>query len=273
MRRFVVSVTLHTTLVAAALATLVPLLWMVSASFMPAGEATSLPPRLWPSAPTLEHYRTLFTRLALARVFGNSLFLATTITLLGSLVNAMAGYALAKLRFRGRDALVRALTAALVVPGQIGMLPLFLLLHAMGLIDTYAAVVVPGIAGIFGIMLVRQQALSLPDSVLDAARVDGAGEFRVFRSIVLWLAAPVLVALAVFTFLGAWNDFLWPLIVLADDRRYPLPVALAALAGEHVQDVELMMAGAVLTVLPVVVLFVALQRFYLAGITAGAVKE
>jgi multiple sugar transport system permease protein len=268
-----VSAALHGVLVVWAALTLLPLVWMIGASLMPAGEASSLPPRLWPSAPTLDHYRDLFARLHLARHFANSLLLAGTITVVSLVVNAMAGYALAKLRFPGREGIVRGLTAALVVPGQIGMLPLFLLLDRLGLIDTYAAVIVPGIASIFGILLVRQHALLLPDSILDAARTDGAGEVRVFRSVVVWLSAPILVALAVFTFLGAWNDFLWPLIVLADDRRYPLPVALAALAGEHVQDVELMMAGAVLTILPVVVVFVALQRFYLAGITAGGVKE
>ena len=153
------------------------------------------------------------------------------------------------------------------------MLPLFLLLRALGLVDTYAGVVVPGLASVFGIVLVRQYALGIPDAVLDAARVDGAGELRIYRSVALALSAPILVTLALFTFMGAWNDFMWPLIVLADRDRYTLPVALASLAGEHVQDVELMTAGAVLTVLPVVVLFLALQRHYVAGVLAGGVKE
>ncbi len=261
------------TVAALAALTLLPLLWMVAASLMPAGEATALPPRLWPSVPTLDHYRALFTRLDLARHARNSVLIAGVTTVLAVLVNSLAGYALAKLRFRGRDGLARVLLAGLVIPGQVGMLPLFLLLQRLGLIDTWAAVIVPGVASIFGIMLVRQYALGLPDSVLDAARVDGAGEFRVYRSVALRLCLPILVTLAVFTFLGAWNDFLWPLVVLADDRRWTLPVALATLAGEHVQDTELMMAGAVLTTLPVVVVFLCLQRYYLAGITAGGVKE
>jgi len=128
-------------------------------------------------------------------------------------------------------------------------------------------------ASIFGIFLVRQYALTMPQSLLDAARTDGAGELRIYRSLVLVLCAPILVTLAVFTFLGTWNDFMWPLIVLADDRLYTLPVALANLAGEHVQDTELMMAGAVVTIVPVALLFLALQRYYIAGIAAGAVKE
>src|SRR5690348_7071221 len=141
----------------------------------------------------------------------------------------MAGYAFAKLRFAGRDGLYRTLLAALVVPAQVAMLPLFLLLRALGLVDTYAAVVVPGIASVFGIFLFRQYALGIPDSVLDAARIDGAGELRIWRTIVLRLAAPILVTLGLFTFMGTWNDFMWPLIVLADRDRYTLPVALANL--------------------------------------------
>jgi multiple sugar transport system permease protein len=273
MRRIVSMTVLHLALAAGAFLTLTPLLWMLSASLMPAGEATALPPRLLPSALTLEHYRALFTRLHLGRTVANTVLLAAAVTAVSLLVNSLAGYAFAKLRFAGREAIFRALLAALVVPGQVGMLPLFLMLKEMGLINTYAAVIIPGMASIFGIFLVRQYALSIPDALLDAARIDGAGELRIYWSIVLPLCRPILVTLAVFTFLGTWNDFLWPLIVLTDDRRFTLPVALANLLGEHVQDVELMMAGAVLTVLPVVLLFVFLQRYYIAGIMSGGLKE
>jgi len=272
-RRVGESVAVHVALAVGGAASLLPLLWMVSASVMPAGEASAIPPRLLPTAVTLAHYRELFTRLDLARSFGNSAGLATAVTLIALFVNSMAGYAFAKLRFAGRDRLFRLLLAALVIPAQVSMLPLFLLLRALHCIDTYWAVIVPGMASIFGIFLVRQYALAIPESVLDAARIDGASEFRIYRTIALFLIAPILVTLGVFTFMGTWNDFMWPLIVLADARRYTLPVALANLAGEHVQDTELMMAGAVLTVLPVVLLFVFLQRWYIAGITAGGVKE
>jgi multiple sugar transport system permease protein len=152
------------------------------------------------------------------------------------------------------------------------MLPLFLLLKGMGLVNTFAGVVIPGMASVFGIFLIRQHAREIPDSILDAARIDGAGEITIFRTIALRLLTPILVTLALFSFMGAWNDFLWPLVVLTDDRLYTLPVALANLVGEHVQDTELMMAGAVVTVLPVVMLFVVLQRYYVAGLTAGGVK-
>lgn len=273
MSRRMSAVLVHLALGLGAVATLAPLLWMVSASFMPTGEATEIPPRLLPSVPTLEHYRDLFTRLELGRHLWSSTLIATSATVISLFLNSMAGYAFAKLRFAGRDRVFRLLLAALVIPAQVSMLPLFLLLKEMHLINTTMAAIVPGMASVFGIFLVRQYALAIPDTLLDAARIDGAGELRIYWSLVLPFCRPVLVTLALFTFMGTWNDFLWPLIVLADDDLYTLPVALANLLGEHAQDTELMMAGSVLTVLPVLVLFVALQRQYVAGIMAGALKE
>jgi multiple sugar transport system permease protein len=272
-RWWLTAVLLHAGLLALGVVTLVPLLWMVSASLMPTGEATAVPLRWVPSVPTLEHYRALFARMDLGRQLANSVVVAAATTASAVVLNAMAGYAFAKLRFAGRERLLGLMLVALVVPGQVGMLPLFLLVRALGLVNTLAGVVVPGLTSIFGILLVRQYALAIPDAVLDAARIDGAGELRVFRRIALPLMVPILVTLAVFTFLGAWNDFLWPLVVLSDEARYTLPVGLASLAGEHVQDTELMMAGAVITIAPAIVLFVALQRHYLAGIMGGGVKE
>ncbi|MBX3027750.1 carbohydrate ABC transporter permease [bacterium] len=273
MSRRVGSLALHLGLLLGAALTALPLWWMLAASFMPTGEASQLPPRLWPSAPTLAQYQALFARLDLSRAAANSLLIATLATAGAVLINSMAGYAFAKLRFRGRERLFRLLVGALVIPGQIAMLPLFLLLKELGLINTYWGVIVPSLASIYGIFLVRQYALGMPDSLLDAARVDGASEWRIYWSLVLPWCRPILVTLGLFTFMGAWNDFLWPLVVLTDSRRYTLPVALAGLVGEHVQDTELMMAGAVLTVMPVVLLFLALQRFYIAGVMGGALKE
>ena len=272
MRRRGRDLLLHTVLVAGALLTLAPLLWMVSASFMPSGDANTFPPRLLPRTVTVEHYVELFTRLDLARHFANSAIVAILATAISVVVNSMAGYAFAKLRFAGRDRLFRLLLGALVIPAQVGMLPLFLMLRAMGLVNTLAGAIVPFMAGVFGIFMIRQYALSIPDDLLDAARIDGAGEGRIFRTVVLPVLGPILATLAVFTFLSAWNDFMWPLIVLSDDAKYTLPVALANLSGEHVMDTELMMAGSVLTVLPALLVFVFLQRAYMRGILMGSVK-
>ena len=260
-------------LIGIAAVALFPLLWMLSVSFMAPGEASTLPPPLLPKQPSWANYRELFVHAGMGRYLLNSLLVAGAITALSLAFNLMAGYAFAKLRFAGRERLFQTLLGALVIPAQVAMLPLFLLLKQLGVINTYWAVIIPGMASVFGIFLIRQYVLGISDSVLDAARTDGAGEWRVYRSVALRLSAPILVTLAVFTFMGTWNDFMWPLIVLADADLYTLPVALATLAGEHVQDVELMMAGSVLTVLPVLLVFVFLQRYYIAGIMAGGVKE
>ena len=151
-------------------------------------------------------------------------------------------------------------------------MPLFLELKALGLVNTYGGVIVPALATIFGIFLVRQSARSIPDELLEAARIDGASELMIFLRVVVPLLKPIVVTLAVFSFLATWNDFMWPLIVLTDSEHYTLPVALASLSREHVQDNEMMMAGSVVTVVPVLLLFLALQRHYIAGLLAGSVK-
>jgi multiple sugar transport system permease protein len=273
MKRRAGRVLLYGALIVTAGATLAPLLWMASASLMPTGQASSFPPPFVPKQVTFEHYASLFTRLNLARYLFNSALLAFAVTLISLLVNSMAGYAFAKYRFRGRDPLFKLLITSMVIPAQVTMLPLFLMLNKMGFVNTYIGVIIPGIASIFGIFLIRQFAMSIPDSLIEAARIDGASDFRIYRSLILPLCKPVLITLAIFTFMGTWNDFLWPLIVMTDDSMYTLPVALATLSLEHVQDTELMMAGSVMTVLPVLLLFVALQKYYIDGIMASGLKE
>jgi multiple sugar transport system permease protein len=259
-------------LASASIVVLFPLLWMLAASFMAPGEASTYPPPLVPAHPTLANYRELFAHAGMGRYLANSVLLAVAATALSLVFNVMAGYAFAKLRFRGREQLFRLMLGALVIPGQVAMVPLFLLLKHMGLVNTYGGVIVPALASIFGIFLVRQYALSIPDELLEAARIDGASEWKIFVAIVVPLLSPIIVTLAVFTLLGTWNDFMWPLIVLADQNLYTLPVALASLSREHVQDNELMMAGAVLTTLPVLIVFLSLQRYYMQGLMMGAVK-
>jgi multiple sugar transport system permease protein len=266
-RRTAHALLLNGLLAVIAVLTLFPLVWMLSASLMAPGEASQFPPPLLPRAPSLQQYRELFATAGLGRQLVNSAVMATGATLLSLAFNLSAGYAFAKLRFKGRDRL-----GAMVIPAQVTMLPLFLMLKQMGLVNTVPGALVPWLASVFGIFLVRQYAQGIPDELLEAARMDGAGEWRIFRLVVLPLLRPVIVTLAVLSFLGAWNDFMWPLIVLTDRELQTLPVALAGLSREHVQDVELMMAGAVLTVLPVLLLFLALQRHYMQGLLMGGVK-
>ncbi|HEY0783656.1 MAG TPA: carbohydrate ABC transporter permease [Thermoanaerobaculia bacterium] len=263
---------LHLALVAGAALTLFPLLWMLSASFMANGEATTLPPHLLPHAPTLAQYRELFVRLNIGRAFLSSTTIAVVVTAVSLFFNSMAGYAFARLRFAGRERLFALLLAALIIPAQVGMLPLFLMLRALHLVNTYWGAILPSLATVLGIFLIRQSMLAIPQELLEAARIDGASELRIYRAVVLPMSRPILATLALFTFMTTWNDFMWPLIVLTDQKHYTLTVALANLVGEHAQDIELMMAGSVVTVLPVLLLFLALQRYYIAGLMVGGVK-
>ncbi len=272
MSRGAKSFLLHAVLIAGGLFTLFPLFWMLSASVMTSGEATALPPHLVPHAPTLAQYRELFVRLNIGRAFLSSTIVASIVTIGCVLFSSMAGYAFAKLRFRGRQRLFGLLLVALVIPPQVGMLPLFLFMKKLHLVNSYWGAIIPSLATVFGIFLIRQFMLSVPQELLEAARIDGASEWRIYWSVILPLARPILATLATFMFMSMWNDFMWPLIILSDQAHYTLPVALASLSGEHVQDVELMMAGSVVTILPVLLVFIVLQRQYISGIMAGSVK-
>ena len=273
INRNISSLILHALILVAACVTIAPFVWMISASLTPAGESSVFPPRFFPSETTFEHYYHLFARLNVGRYFLNSLILAVAVTLVSLLVNSMAGFAFAKFAFRGKRQIFTVLLASMIVPGQVTMLPVFLLLNKIGVLNSYFGVILPAMASVFGIFLVRQYLLSVPDSLIEAARIDGAGDFLIYRVIILPLALPVLLTLGLFTFMGTWNDFLWPLIVMTREEMHTLPVALAGLLGEHAQDAELMMAGSVVTIIPVLIVFLALQKYYLQGITIGALKE
>lgn len=280
-RRRVRAILMNVAVAALTAVTLLPLVWMVLVSFMPRYAASRFPPPFWPERWTWENYHELLVRRLYEGVWfdyrvlpalWNSLLVASVATVLAILLTVPAGYAFAKLHFRGRAWLLKLLFAALVVPGQVAMLPLFLMLKAVGLVNSFAGVILPSLAGIFAVLFVRQATLAIPDEMIDAARLDGASEVAIFRTIVLPLLAPVTVTLAVFTFLASWNDFLWPLIVLTDQNKYTLPVAVAAIVREHAADGELMMASAVVTTLPVLAIFLALQRYYMTGLLGGSVK-
>lgn len=267
------TIMLHAIMFIGLLVTVMPFLWMVSASFMNSGEASQFPPRFWPAHPSWKQYSQLFERLSMGRYFLNSVILASAVTLVSLLVNALAAFAFAKFAFRAKKAVFTFLLSTLFIPGQVTMMPVFLILKHMGLLNTYFGIIIPGMASIFGIFLIRQYLLTVPDSLLEAARIDGAGDLRIFWWLILPLAKPILAPLALFTFMGTWNDFLWPLIVLNKQEYYTLPVAIANLMGEHAPDPELMMAGSVITLLPIVLLFFFLQKYYIQGIFMGGVKD
>ncbi|MFN3649796.1 MAG: carbohydrate ABC transporter permease [Armatimonadota bacterium] len=255
------------------LAMILPFVWMVLTSLRTDTEAFAFPPRLFTWPLRWENYPAAWTIAPFGRFFFNSVVVSVCITVGSLLLNSLAAFGFAKYEFRGRNVLFMGLLATLMIPYQVTMIPTFLLLKQLAWLDTYPGLVVPGLAGAFGIFFLRQYMLTIPDDYLDAARIDGATEYRVFWQVMLPLAKPAVATLAVFTFLGAWNDFLGPLIVVKSDEMRTLPLAISALsAGHYVMSWPLLMAGASFVVLPVLVVYLLAQRYFVDGIALGGLK-
>jgi multiple sugar transport system permease protein len=268
---------LHVMLVAGLMVVISPFVWMALGSIKTTGELRQSPPTWLPEDPTLGNYVDLFERLDFARFFFNSTLVAVAVTLGNLLFSSMLGYVLAKHDFPGKRALFVLMLGTLMVPAIVTFMPLFVLVSNMGMVNTYPGLILPTLAGASGIafggFLMRQYISSLPDDLIDAARVDGAGEYRIFFKIILPLCGPALAALGILTFLAAWNNFLWPLVVASTEDMYTLPVAIALFSiGQHETNHGLLLAGAVTVVLPVVVVFIALQRYFTQGIAMTGIK-
>ncbi|MDW8807341.1 carbohydrate ABC transporter permease [Streptomyces scabiei] len=253
-----------------------PLLWMALSAFKTKKDLTASPPVWLPSQWTLSNFSQLLDQLDMPRYFMNSLIVAVLVTVCNLLFCSMVGYALAKLDFTGRSKVFGVVLVALMVPGNLLILPLYVLMNKLSLIDTYAGLVLPFAAGAFGVFLMRQFMQSVPDELLEAARIDGAGEWYIFFRIVMPLVKPALATLAIFTFLGSWNNFVWPLIATNDPGKYTLPVALATFANDPNRTIAggngMLMAGSLLVVLPVLVVFIVLQRHFTQGIATAGLK-
>ena len=250
-----------------------PFVWMILGSLKTTGELRQVPPTWWPQSPTLDNYRTLFERQSFLGFFWNSIVVATFVTAGNVVFCSMLGYALAKLSFPGKRILFGVVLATLMVPGIVTFMPLFVLVANLGLVNTHAGLILPFLAGAFGVFLMRQFISGIPDELLDAARVDGAGEHYIFWRIVMPLCGPALATLTILTFLASWNSFLWPLVVATSQDMFTLPVAVAFLAtGQQETNVALLMAGSVIVILPVVIVFIALQRHFTQGIAMTGFK-
>jgi multiple sugar transport system permease protein len=264
---------LHLGLAAGLVLVTVPFVWMILGSFKTTAELRQVPPTWIPGQPTLDNYQDLFERLDFARYFFNSALVATAVTLGNLVFCSMLGYALAKLRFPGRRLLFLLVLATLMVPGLVTFMPLFVLVANLGLVNTHAGLALPFVAQAFGVFLMRQFIMGIPDELLDAARIDGAGEHYIFWRIVLPLTGPALATLAILMFLGSWNNFLWPLVVATTENMYTLPVAIALFStGQHQTNLGLLMAGSAAALVPVLVVFVVLQRFFTQGIAMTGIK-
>ena len=250
-----------------------PFAWMVLGSFKSEGELRRVPPTWWPEAASLDNYTLLFTKLDFATYFANSVIVAVVVTAGNLLFCSMLGYALAMLDFPGKKALLLLVLATLMIPGVVTFVPLFVLVANAGLIDTLPGMFLPFLAAPFGVFLMRQFISGLPHDLLDAGRVDGAGELRIFARIILPLCGPALATLGILTFLGSWNNFLWPLVVAQTEATYTLPVALALYSiGQNSTQYGLLMAGACVVVLPLLIVFLVFQRHVIEGIATTGIK-
>ena len=251
---------------------LFPLYCMAVVAFTPRDVLFDEGARLWPQAFTTENFTRLFARFPVGTWFTNSVMIASITTALSVSANLLAGYALAKLRFRGRTLLFVAVLSTLMIPAQAIMLPQFRTVVDLGLFGTFWAVILPSAATALGIFLARQFLLAIPDELLEAARIDGAGQLRVFWSIVLPLCRPLIAVMVLIAFMGQWNDFLWPLITLKEPELYTLPVSLRFLQGQYDAEYGSLMAAALLTSIPLVVMFVLLQRWFVQGLARTGIK-
>jgi multiple sugar transport system permease protein len=264
---------LYVLLTVAVVVVAAPFIWMVLGSLKPTTELRQVPPTWWPENPSLDNYSQLFSRLSFGTYFANSAIVAVVVTAGNLLFCSMLGYALAMLEFRGKKLVFVAVLATLMIPGVVTFVPLFVLVANAGLVDTLPGLMLPFLAAPFGVFLMRQFILGLPRDLLDAGRVDGAGELRIFARIILPLCGPALATLGILTFLGSWNNFLWPLVVAQTENTYTLPVALALYSkGQNSTNYGLLLAGATVVVIPILLLFLAFQRKVIEGIATTGIK-
>ncbi|TMW71389.1 carbohydrate ABC transporter permease [Alteribacter natronophilus] len=253
---------------------ILPLLWVLSTSLKPESQAISWPIRWIPETITFQNYMDVFVRqdVPILRWFWNSFFIATVHTALMLLFNSMSAYAFARLKFRGRDILFWSLMGTMMIPPVMNLVPLYGLISTLGWVNNYAAMIFPGLASVFGIFLLRQFFIGIPHELEEAARIDGASTFFIYWKIILPLAKPSLVVLALFTFMANWNDYLWPLIVTTSADMRTLPVGLAIMQGQFNIQFAKLMAATLFSALPVIILFIFAQRFIVKGIALSGIK-
>lgn len=251
---------------------LFPFVWMVSTSLTTTGELFKLPPQIIPNPIDADAYERLFTQVPILRWVLNSVGISLAVTFLQVLTSALAAYAFTRLNFRGRNVIFVLFLATLMVPFQVMVVPLFIELRYMGLLNSYAGLIIPEMAMPFGVFLLRQAFLGLPRELEEAAFVDGAGHVRVFFTLLLPLSKPAIATVAVFSFMGSWNNFLWPLIVINSPDLMTLPLGLSSLSSRFVTDWNLLLAGATISVLPIVAVFLFAQRYVLQGVAMSGLK-
>ncbi|MFI5776135.1 carbohydrate ABC transporter permease [Nocardia sp. NPDC051570] len=259
-------------LVFGAIVVVAPLIWAALSSFKTPAELAAQPPTLFPRHPTFDNYTTGLAAFDFPRYLANSVIVTAAATALTLLVNSMAAYALAKYNFRGRDLLFLITLSTIMIPLQVILLPVYQVVSSLGMTNSLLGLIIPPAATPTGVFLLRQYMLTLPDETIEAARIDGAGEFTIFWRIVLPLCRPALAVLAIFSVIWRWNDFLWPLIVAQDESKQTLPVAIARFSGQQAIPFDQILAVSVVSIAPVIVIFLILQRQIISGLVRGAIR-
>ncbi|MFC7321692.1 carbohydrate ABC transporter permease [Halobacillus campisalis] len=249
----------------------IPFIWMISSSFKPESEVLAIPPTIFPENPTLDNYINLFTNMNFTVYLRNTLIIVF-FSFIGLLFNAMAGYGFAKYEFKGREKVFYLVLATMMIPGQVTMIPVYLLLNEMGLTNTMTGIILPGLAVAFSIFLFRQFMTTIPNDLIEAARLDGAGEFYIFFKLVMPIAKPIFAVQGILTFIAGWNSFLWPLIIANDESLYTLSVGLSLLQGQYANNFALQMAGAAFMVVPIIIIFSFFQKYIVEGFTMSGIK-
>lgn len=251
---------------------MIPFAWMVSTSLKARGALMSIPIEWIPEEPTLAAYAKVFSKFPFMKTIGNSLLISVTYTVITLISGSMAAFAFAKMRFPKADLLLKIFLATMMIPTQVTIIPLFVVMNKMALINTYGSVILPSIFRPFAIFLLVQQMRTIPDDYLDAARIDGAGSFHVWFKVALPLCAPTLATLSITTFMESWNDYLWPLLMLTDKAKMTLPIALSTLNGQYSTEYNVLMAGALISMVPIVLIYVFAQKYFQNGMMAGGIK-
>lgn len=250
----------------------IPYVWMFVTSIKPVGEVQSYPPSFIVKHPTMLPYRDLFQLIPILKYLWNSIYVAATVTIANVFFCSLAGYAFAKHKFWGRDKIFFVLLGSLMIPWQVNLISGFILMRKLGWLNSYNALIVPAMAGVFGVFLCRQFIMSIPDDLVDAAKIDGCSEFTIYRLVVFPLIKPVLATLAILTFLQQWNNFIWPLIVISSSEMRTLPLALSVLNGQFGTRFSMIMAGAVVATTPMLIVFLAFQKYFMKGVAMTGLK-
>ncbi len=252
---------------------LFPAIWIVLCSFKPGTELFRMPPTIFPENPSISAYITTWKDNNFLRYFSNSMFVAVMATLITLIVNTMAGFAFAKYRFKGRDIIFMALLTTMMLPTEVIMRPTFTVVSALRLYNTLWGVIIPPIATPTGIFLMRQYFMGVPDSLLESARIDGAGELRIFTTMMVPLAKPVIATLAILSFMWRWNDFVWPMLVITDQSKYTMQLAIANLVGELAVDWNTLLCASVISMIPMLVVFAIFQKQIIKSVMTSGLKE